>query len=260
VKRNERARSEFADLGGLFTELGGLDAGSDEYRRLSDRIVERCLPVADRIAQRYSGRGIPRDDLKQVARLGLVKAVARFDCTRESEFLAFAVPTIMGEVRRHFRDSGWAVRVPRRLKELSAQITKRTAELSHHLGRAPTAGELAADLAVDRQDVVEALIAGNSYSTTSMDASRSAGDPTDGLSLHDTMGALDHHLTNLVDRESLRPLIIALPDRERTVLSLRFFEEKTQSQIAGQLGVSQMHVSRMLARILAHLRRELTAL
>jgi RNA polymerase sigma-B factor len=257
LKTSERPESEFADLGNLLTELGGLEADSAEYRRLRDRIVERCLPVADRIAHRYSGRGIPREDLKQVARMGLVKAVARFDSTRESEFLSFAVPTIMGEVRRHFRDSGWAVRVPRRLKDLHAQVNSVTAELSHHLGRAPTPSELATKLGVDRQDVVEALIAGSSYSTVSTDASRTSGDGTDGLTIHDTMGTLDHHLAALVDRESLRPLILALPDRERTILALRFFEEKTQSQIAERLGMSQMHVSRLLARTLGYLRREL---
>ena len=258
MKRTERTASEFADLRFLLTELADLEADSEDYHRMRDQIVERCLPVADRIAQRYSGRGIPRDDLKQVARLGLVKAVARFDCAKESEFLSFAVPTIMGEVRRYFRDSGWAVRVPRRLQELHAQINAHTADLCHRLGRAPTASELAAELGVERQDVLEAVIAGNSYSTTSMDASRPVRGGLDGLSLHETMGTLDSHLAHIVDRESLRPLIAALSDRERTILALRFFEEKTQSQIAEQLGMSQMHVSRLLARVLAHLRRELT--
>jgi RNA polymerase sigma-B factor len=257
VKSNERPAFEFADLGNLLAELGALEADSEDYRRLRDRVVERCLPVADRIAHRYSGRGVPRDDLKQVARMGLVKAVARFDRTRESEFLSFAVPTIMGEVRRYFRDSGWAVRVPRRLQELYAQVNSVTAELSHRLGRAPTASELATELGVDRQDVVEALIAGNSYSTTSTDAALPSAGGTDGLTFHERTGTLDRHLADLVDRESLRPLILGLPDRERTILALRFFEEKTQSQIAEQLGMSQMHVSRLLARTLAYLRREL---
>ena len=211
---DERPASEFADLAGLLDELGGLEADSEDYRRLRDRIVQRCLPVADRIAHRYSGRGIPRDDLMQVARMGLVKAVARFDRTTESEFLSFAVPTIMGEVRRYFRDSGWAVRVPRRLKEIHAQVISVTNELSHHLGRAPTASELATELGIDRQEMVEAIIAGNCYSATSMDAFRPSGGERDGLTIHDTMGALDRHLADLVDREALRPLILALPDRE----------------------------------------------
>lgn len=257
VKSGERPASEFADLASLLKELGGLEADSEDHRRLRDRIVERCLPVADPIAHRYSDRGIPRDDLAQVARLGLVKAVARFDSSRESEFLSFAVPTITGEVRRYFRDSGWAVRVPRRLKEIRARVTSATAELSQRLGRAPTASELATELGVGRQDVVEALIAGNSYSTLSMDTPRPSGGENDGPTIHDTMGTLDRHLANLVDRESLRPLIIALPDRERTILALRFFEERTQTQIAEQMGMSQMHVSRLLARTLANLRREL---
>lgn len=160
--------------------------------------------MADRIAHRYSGRGIPRDDLMQVARMGLVKAVARFDRTTESEFLSFAVPTIMGEVRRYFRDSGWAVRVPRRLKEIHTQVISVTNELSHHLGRAPTASELATELGIDRQEVVEAIIAGNCYSATSMDAFRPSGGQRDGFTIHDTMGALDRHLADLVDREALR--------------------------------------------------------
>jgi RNA polymerase sigma-B factor len=257
AKSNERPAADLADLGNLFAELEALEADSEDYHRLRDRIVERCLPVADRIAHRYSGRGVPRDDLQQVARMGLVKAIARFDSTRESEFLSFAVPTMMGEVRRYFRDTGWAVRVPRRLHRLYAQVTSVTAELSHRLGRAPTASELATELGVDRQEVVEALIAGISYSTTSMDAPWPSGGGADGLTFHERMGTLDRHLADLVDRESLRPLILALPDRERTILALRFFEEKTQSQIAEQLGMSQMHVSRLLARTLEYLRREL---
>jgi RNA polymerase sigma-B factor len=257
MKSDNRPASDFTDLAGLLDELGGLEADSEDYRRLRDRIVQRCLPVADRIAHRYSGRGIARDDLMQVARLGLVKAVVRFDRTRQSEFLSFAVPTIMGEVRRYFRDSGWAVRVPRRLKEIHAQAISVTHELSQHLGRAPTASELATELGVDRQEMVEALTAGNCYSATSMDAFRPPGGERDGLTIHDTMGVLDRHLADFVDREALRPLILALPDRERTILAVRFFEEKTQSQIAEQLGMSQMHVPRLLARILAQLRCEL---
>ena len=163
----------------------------------------------------------------QVARLGLVKAVVRFDRTRESEFLSFAVPTSIGEIRRYFRDSGWAVRVPRRLKEIHAHAISVTNELSHHLGRAPAANELATELGVDRQEMVEALTAGNCYSATSMDAFRPPCGERDGLTIHDTMGVLDRHLADFVDRKALRPLILALPDRKRTILALRFFEEKT---------------------------------
>ena len=154
----------------MFRELAGLDAKSPDFQRHRDKIVERCLPLADHIARRFEGRGEPRDDLVQVARVGLVNAVTRFDVEAGSDFVSFAVPTIMGEVRRHFRDNSWSVKVPRRLKELHLRLGGATAELSQRLGRAPTATELARELEMDRAEVIEGLVAGSSYNTLSIDS------------------------------------------------------------------------------------------
>jgi RNA polymerase sigma-B factor len=232
-----------------------VEAGSPQWRRQRDRIIERCLPLADHIARRFHGRGEAQDDLTQVARVGLVNAVKRYDVDTGSDFVSFAVPTIMGEVRRHFRDNSWSVKVPRRLKELHLRIGAATAELSQKLGRAPTASELAVELDMDRQDVVEGLVAGSSYNTLSID---SGGGGDDAPTILDTLGDIDLNLDQIENREALRLLLEALPDRERTVLLLRFFESLTQTQIAERVGISQMHVSRLLARSLTRLRDELS--
>jgi RNA polymerase sigma-B factor len=238
----------------MFRDLAKLEPDSPEFRRHRDRIVERCLPLADHIARRFDGRGEARDDLIQVARVGLVNAVIRYDVDTGSDFVSFAVPTIMGEVRRHFRDNSWAVKVPRRLKELHLRLGAATAELSQKLGRAPTASELAAELEMDRQEVVEGLVAGSSYNTLSID---SGGGDEKAPAIVDTLGDIDLSLVQIENREALRPLLAALPDRERTVLLLRFSESLTQTQIAERVGISQMHVSRLLAKSLARLRDQL---
>lgn len=238
----------------MFRELAKLEPDSPEFRRYRDRIVERCLPLADHIARRFDGRGEARDDLVQVARVGLVNAVIRYDVDTGSDFVSFAVPTIMGEVRRHFRDNSWSVKVPRRLKELHLRLGAATAELSQKLGRAPTASELAAELEMDRQEVVEGLVAGSSYNTLSID---SGGGDEKAPAIVDTLGDNDLSLVQIENREALRPLLAALPDRERAVLLLRFSESLTQTQIAERVGISQMHVSRLLAKSLARLRDQL---
>lgn len=240
---------------GLFRELAELDDGSAAFQQQRDRIVERCLPLADHIARRFDGRGEARDDLVQVARVGLVNAVIRFDVTAGSDFVSFAVPTIMGEVRRHFRDSTWSVKVPRRLKELHLQLSAATAELSQRVGRAPTATELAAELEMDRDEVIEGLVAGSSYNTLSIDSGGSGSEDT--FAIVDTLGDLDANLDQIENREVLRPLLESLPERERTVVVLRFFESLTQTQIAERVGISQMHVSRLLTKSLARLRDQL---
>jgi RNA polymerase sigma-B factor len=239
----------------MFCELATVGAGSAEFQRQRDKIVERCLPLADHIARRFDGRGEPRDDLVQVARVGLVNAVARFDVNAGPDFVSFAVPTIMGEVRRHFRDNSWSVKVPRRLKELHLRLGTATADLSQRLGRAPTASELARELDMDRTEVIEGLLAGNSYNTLSIDSGGSADD--DARAIVDTLGDVDAGLQRIENREALRPLLDGLPERERTVLVLRFFESMTQTQIAERVGISQMHVSRLLAKSLARLRDQL---
>lgn len=239
----------------MFRSLQELADGSATFTRQRDAIVERCLPLADHIARRFDGRGEPRDDLVQVARVGLVNAVIRFDVDAGSDFVSFAVPTIMGEVRRHFRDNSWSVKVPRRLKELHLRLGATTAEMSQRLGRAPTPSELAAELEMDREEIVEGLIAGSSYNTLSIDGA--GGGTEEAPAIADTLGNLDLNLDQIDNRESLRPLLASLPERERQVLLLRFFESLTQTQIAERVGISQMHVSRLLAKSLTKLRDQL---
>src|SRR5690606_6294674 len=190
VTRNTgRSSDEYADVTETLRTLLALEEGDPGRIRIRDAVVERCLPLAEHIARRFDGRGEAFEDLLQVARLGLVNAVDRFDPERGSDFVSFAVPTIMGEVRRHFRDSGWAVRVPRRMKELHLSLSKATSELSQRLGRAPTASELADELDIPQEEVLQGLVAGNAYQTVSVDRSSPSGD--DGLTLADTLGDYD---------------------------------------------------------------------
>jgi len=251
-----RPNSEYDDVTDMFRGLVTLDDQSIEYRRQRDQIIARCLPLADHIARRFSNRGEPLDDLVQVARTGLIQAVNRFDAEIGTEFLAFAVPTMMGEVRRYFRDHGWSVKVPRRMKELGPQLNRAREELFQAIGRAPTASEIAGHLGIDREEVVQAQIASSAYSTVSFDATRNGTDEDEGRSISDRFGFVDANLDHVVDVETVRPLLAALPEREQTVLFLRFFENLTQSQIGERLGISQMHVSRLLARSLASLRQQ----
>lgn len=243
---------EYSDVTVLFERMNGDDADA----ALRDEIVSRCLPLADHVARRFRNRGEPFDDLLQVARLGLVNAVDRFDVTRGSDFLSFAVPTIMGEVRHHFRDAGWAMRVPRRMKELHLSIGKAVATLSQRLGRAPSAREIAAELGTSEAEVAEGLIAGSAYRAISMDTT--AGDQEDDVPLTDTLGVEDPDLEKVENFASIKPVLARLPDRERSILTLRFYGSMTQSQIAERMGISQMHVSRILAKTLELLREELT--
>ncbi len=191
----------------------------------------------------------------QVASIGLVNAVDRYDVERGSDFLAFAVPTIMGEVRRHFRDTGWAVRVPRRLKELHLDLVKTSSQLSQRLGRSPTTREMAEELGIEVEEVAQGLQAANGYQALSVDAAAGSG-PDTGSTLGDLLGDNDSDIAGVEDHETLRVVLEGLPERERTVLLLRFFGNQTQSQIAAHVGVSQMHVSRILSDTLARLRAQ----
>ena len=236
----------------MFRHLKLLNDGSPAFGRQRDEIITRSLPLADHIARRYGGRGEPFDDLVQAARAGLVNAVNRFDVDNGADFLSFAVPTMMGEVRRHFRDFGWAIKVPRRVKELQPQLIRARAELSQRLGREPNASDIASHLGITREVVVEATIGGAHYSTMSIDMPVGPGD--DYRPFGDTLGDVDSNLDKVLDIETVRPLIAALPQRYRTILTLRFFENLTQTQIAERIGCSQMHVSRLLAKALDTLR------
>lgn len=246
---------DYEDVADMIRQLRSLDEQSAAFRRRRDAIIEHCLPLADNIAHRFRNRGESYEDLVQVARVGLVNAINRFDVECGSEFLPFAVPTITGEVRRYFRDHGWALKVPRRMKELNAQLNAAKAVLVHELGRAPTASELSEHLGIDREEVLEGLIAANAYSTHSTDVA--VGSDEDGPLITDRLGSLDPNIDKVIATETVRPLLEALPERERTVLALRFFENMTQTQIADRMGISQMHVSRLLARSLATMRDQL---
>jgi RNA polymerase sigma-B factor len=228
---------------------------NDGDPKIRDELVEMHLPLVEYLARRFRNRGEPLDDLVQVATIGLIKSVDRFDTERGVEFSTYATPTIVGEIKRHFRDKGWAIRVPRRLQELKLALTKATSELSQQLGRSPTIAELAGHLGLHEEEILEGLESANAYSAISLD-SPDSGDE-DAPAVADTLGHLDDALESVEYRESLKPLLEKLPAREKRILMLRFFGNMTQSQIAGELGISQMHVSRLLARTLAQLREGL---
>ncbi|NUR84826.1 MAG: RNA polymerase sigma factor SigF [Nonomuraea sp.] len=241
----------------LFAELSELGPDEPRRQRIRDELVELHLPLVEYLARRFRNRGEWLDDLTQVATIGLIKSIDRFDLARGVEFSTYATPTIVGEIKRHFRDKGWAVRVPRRLQELKLSLTKAISELSQREGRAPTVAELAAYLKMTEEEVLEGLESANAYSTVSLDAPDSGDD--DAPAVSDSLGIVDESLEGVEYRESLKPLLERLPPREKRILLLRFFGNMTQSQIATELGISQMHVSRLLARTLAQLREGLTA-
>ncbi len=247
---NDRARARE-----LFAQLVAMPDRTPERAEIRDQLVRMHLPLVEYLARRFRNRGEPLDDLTQVATIGLIKSVDRFDPERGVEFSTYATPTIVGEIKRHFRDKGWAIRVPRRLQELKLSLTKATSELSQTLGRSPTVSEIAAHLQMTEEEVLEGLESANAYSAVSLDAPDSGDDEAPAVA--DTLGVQDESLEGVEYRESLKPLLEKLPPREKRILLLRFFGNMTQSQIAAELGISQMHVSRLLARTLAQLRRGL---
>ncbi|MDX8146724.1 RNA polymerase, sigma 28 subunit, SigD/FliA/WhiG [Lentzea waywayandensis] len=242
---------DYDHLAPLFAELAVTAAGPAR-ETLRDRLVTEHLPVAQHIARRFGHRGEPHEDLVQVATVGLINAVDRFDPDRGSDFLSFAVPTIMGEVRKYFRDSSWSVRMPRRLKELHLAINAGTSRLSQSLGRAPTPSELAEHLGLSREEIHEGLAAGNAYQSASLDDMLMSEDSS--ISLGSTIGEEDPEIAMIEQREALHPLLEKLPERERKIVVMRFFGNMTQTQIAQKVGISQMHVSRLLAKTLRQLR------
>ena len=236
----------------LFTQLVAAHSSAIDRSRARGELVELHLPLVEHCARRFLNRGEPYEDLVQVGTIGLIKAVDRFDTERGVEFSTYATPTILGEIKRHFRDRGWAIRVPRRLQELRMAITSVTAELSQELGRSPTPREVANHLRLGVEEVLEGMESANAYATLSIDA---GDDGEDGLgSVLSTLGTIDEALDHVELRESIRPLLERLPERERQIVMLRFFRQMTQSQIAEEVGISQMHVSRLLTRTLAELR------
>ncbi len=241
---------EYAHLAPLFKELADLDAADPRRAALRAELIEGYLPVARHIARRFAGRGEPEDDLLQAGTIGLIGAVDRFDPHRGLDFLSFAVPTITGEIRRHFRDHTWAMRVPRRLKDIQSTMSAAVGPLSQELGHAPRPSEIAERLGVPVADVLDGLAAQQAYRNDSLDQLTEAGDSP----LAKSAGAIDVGIEGVEDRETLGPLLEALPERERRILVLRFFGNRTQTQIAEVVGVSQMHVSRLLDRTLRELR------
>ena len=217
-------------------------------RELRDELIEAHLWLADRLARHFANRGEPLDDLYQVSSLALIKAVDRFDPERGVEFTSYATTTIIGELKRHFRDRGWSVRAPRRIQELYLHLGQAISDLSQSLGRSPTIQELAQVTSASEEDVLEALEAGQAYRATSLDA---PSDDDDTLGSH--LGGEDSEFANSERRLLLEPYLARLPARERLILKLRFEDDLTQSEIAQQLGIRQMHVSRLLSKCLARL-------
>jgi RNA polymerase sigma-B factor len=230
------------------------EAPAGQRTRIRDQAIEAWLPLARHLAHRYSGRGEPTDDLIQTATVGLIKAVDKFDPERGVDFAGYAIPTIIGEIKRHFRDRTWSVRVPRRLQELRLAITEANSVLTHALGRSPTVADISLHLGIGEEEVLEGLEGARAYNATSLSTPVSADGNTE---LGDTLGAEDREYELAEVRVALGPAMASLSERERRILTLRFYGNLTQSQIAEQVGISQMHVSRMLSKALLKLRRQL---
>jgi RNA polymerase sigma-B factor len=240
----------------LLHTLAALPAEDPDRVALRERTIEAWLPLAKHLAQRFHGRGEPLDDLTQIATVGLIKAIDRFDPEYGNDFAAYAVPTIVGEIKRHFRDRTWDIRVPRRLQELKLDINEATATLAQQLGRSPTITDIATYLKRPEEDIIEGLEGARAYSAISLQTLVGSG--IDGTELGDLFGAEDTDLALAEFRASLGPALDTLPPREQKIVILRFFGNLTQTQIASHIGISQMHVSRLLTKSLATLRTQFT--
>lgn len=246
VELTRRRSAEF------FAVLRGEDSSTAEKESARESLVHLHLPLVEHCARRFRNRGEPLEDLVQVGTIGLLKSIDRFDSDRGVEFSTYATPTIIGEIKRYFRDKGWAIRVPRRLQELRMQIGTASAELTQSLGRSPTPRELAEAIGCSVEEILEGIESSNAYSTLSLDASDN--DEDGAATMLDAIGQDDEGLAHVEIRESIKPLLDRLAPREKKILLLRFFKNMTQSQIAEEIGVSQMHVSRLLNRTLEQLR------
>ncbi|MGA4849293.1 RNA polymerase sigma factor SigF [Streptomyces sp. G5(2025)] len=240
----------------LFERLEALEEGTHEHAYVRNTLVELNLALVKFAASRFRSRSEPMEDIIQVGTIGLIKAIDRFELSRGVEFPTFAMPTIVGEIKRFFRDTSWSVRVPRRLQELRLDLAKAGDELAQKFDRAPTVSELAERLGISNEEVVEGMAASNAYTASSLDAQPEEDDSEGALA--DRIGYEDHGLEGIEYVESLKPLIAELPPRDRKILSLRFVANMTQSEIGEELGISQMHVSRLLSRTLVKLRKGLT--
>jgi RNA polymerase sigma-B factor len=239
----------------LLTELAATPRENPRWEQIRTELVRIHAPLAGHVVRRFTGRNEPREDIMQAAMLGLVKAINRYDTTYGGPFLAFAMPTMIGEVKRHFRDRTWAVRVPRRLQELRLTLGSARQDFIQEHGRAPTVPEISEILGITEEETLETLGAADAYQTVSLDAP--AREDTETVPYGELIADDDLDLESVVDRTTLRPLLEKLPERERTILLHRFYGNKTQAEIADLLGISQMHVSRLIGRTLAHLREQL---
>jgi RNA polymerase sigma-B factor len=227
----------------------------DGDQQAREQLVDRFLPLARQLARRYQRASEPLDDLLQVASMGLIKAIDRFDADREIAFSSYAVPTILGEIKRHFRDRTWAVRVPRDLQELTLRVDRAVGDLSEQLRRQPSVGEIGETLGVEEEDVLEALQAGGAYRAISFDAPRgNGGGDEDVTKLSDSIGIDESGFDRAEERATLERLLATVTPRERDVLRMRFEEDMTQAEIGAVIGVSQMQVSRVIRQALARLR------
>jgi RNA polymerase sigma-B factor len=224
-----------------------------------EELIEQYMSLVRSLARRYSYRGEQFEDLVQIGAIGLIKAIDRFDVDRGVELTTYATPNIIGEIKRHFRDKGWAVRVPRGLQELNVQLSRLVEHLTVQLGRSPTISELAGAAGVQDEDVLEALESGRAYSSLSLSSGSGGHDDNGDLDPLESIGTEEHQYSVSEDRAVLEPGFRVLDDRERTILHLRFFKGLTQSQIAAQVGISQMHVSRLIRRSLEKIRDEIAA-
>ncbi|MFE9427413.1 SigB/SigF/SigG family RNA polymerase sigma factor [Kitasatospora sp. NPDC006697] len=241
----------------LFVRLASLEEGTRDYSYVRATLIELNMSLVRYVARRFNTLPESQDDVLQVGAIGLIKAIDRFDPDRGAEFSTFAIPTVAGEIRRHFRDNTWAVHVPRRLQELRLALVKARDELSHRLDRAPTVPELAEHLDLPEAEVIEGLTAANARTAGSLDLSVEPG-RSDAPSLADLLlGAVQDRTEQVTDLVALKPLISALPPRSRLILSMRFTEDLTQAQIGARLGLSQMYVSRLLSTTLRTLREGL---
>jgi len=254
VARESERPHQYGECTSLFH---GLAEATTESRRarIRDDLITAYLPVAEHIARKFRNRGQSEDDLEQVARMGLIKAIDRFDPNRSTDFMSFAVPTITGEVRRYFRDTAWAIRVPHRLKESHAAISSCVEQLAQRLGRAPRPSEIASELHVAVDEVYAGLQVGFAYHTDSLD--NTTDDDNRGLA--GRFGRMDRQFDLVKNCEVLSPALARLPDREAAIVRMRFFDDMTQTQIAWRLGISQMHVSRLLVFSLKMLRESIAA-
>ena len=241
----------------LLRARGRQPAASPLTGVLREQAIHHARPLAVTLAHRYQGRGEPSEDLVQVATLGLINAIDRYD-PHQGAFTAYAVPTITGEIKRHFRDKGWQIHVPRRLQELRLRVAATAATLTQGLGRTPTVAELATQLGVSEREIREAQATSHAYRADSLSAPTQPWDTAgDGGTLADELGSPDSGFEGVDNRETLRLVLATLPTREQHILTLRFYDNLTQAQIAEQVGISQMHVSRLLARALTELRHRL---